>query len=79
MTPTQLRDWRERVNMSQRDAAACIGCSRRALQKWETGDTIIPLYIESNCAFIERIVTVIHPVQYKTGLIGPGLRREQRP
>ena len=46
MTPRQLKLWRKRYNLSQDDAAKRIGCSRRAIQKWEAGETAIPKSIE---------------------------------
>ena len=45
MTGAQLRAWRERLNLSQAEAAERIGCSRRGIQVWESGKRDIPKYI----------------------------------
>lgn len=42
MTKTELRQWRKSAGLTQARAAELIGCSRRALQKWEAGQTRIP-------------------------------------
>lgn len=35
MTGRDLKEWRERMKMTQADAAEAIGCSRRSIQQWE--------------------------------------------
>jgi len=45
MTAAQLRQWREQLKLTQGDAANKLGCSRRALQNWESGTQDIPSYI----------------------------------
>jgi transcriptional regulator with XRE-family HTH domain len=45
LKPQVLTSWRERMGMSQRDAARALGCSRGAWAGWEAGDKDIPPYI----------------------------------
>ncbi len=45
LTPSTLIAWRERMALSQREAAIALGCSRGALAGWESGKTTIPKYI----------------------------------
>lgn len=45
MTSAALRQWREQRGLTQAQAALQIGCSRRALQQWESGASAIPPYI----------------------------------
>lgn len=45
MTAAELKKWRERLHLSQADAARQLGCSRRSLQNWESGKHDIPKYI----------------------------------
>jgi transcriptional regulator with XRE-family HTH domain len=49
MTPTQLKDWRKALSLSQARAALELGCGRRSLQKWEDGTNAIPKYIWLAC------------------------------
>jgi len=45
MTAAQLKAWRLQHKLSQAAAAAKLGCSRRSIQQWESGDNEIPKYI----------------------------------
>jgi transcriptional regulator with XRE-family HTH domain len=45
LTPETITRWRERLFLSQREAARKLGCSRGALAGWESGQTEIPRYI----------------------------------
>jgi transcriptional regulator with XRE-family HTH domain len=45
MTAAQLRQWREQLKLTQREAAERLGCSPRSLQNWEAGKQAIPGYI----------------------------------
>jgi DNA-binding XRE family transcriptional regulator len=46
MTGRDLKEWRERLNLTQAEAAAAIGCSRRAIQAWEAKpDKIVPKWL----------------------------------
>ena len=40
-----LREWRERMGYSQRDACVALGCSRGAWGSWEQGVHEVPRYI----------------------------------
>lgn len=40
-----LKQWRERMGYSQRDACEALGCSRGAWSGWEQGTQNVPLYI----------------------------------
>ena len=40
-----IRRWRARMDFTQREAAAALGCSHRAYQSYETGTAIAPPYI----------------------------------
>jgi transcriptional regulator with XRE-family HTH domain len=42
MTPTELIAWRKKNGLSQAKAAEVIGCSRRGIQLWESGENEIP-------------------------------------
>lgn len=42
MTADELKQWRERLHLSQAAAADLIGCSRRAYQNYEAGKSAIP-------------------------------------
>jgi DNA-binding XRE family transcriptional regulator len=52
MTPTQLKQWRKSLSYSQERAAKELGCSRRALQNWEGGYSLIPKYISLACDYL---------------------------
>jgi DNA-binding transcriptional regulator YiaG len=43
--PATIVAWREAMGFTQRDAAEQLGCSRSALQNWETGTNECPYYI----------------------------------
>lgn len=45
MTAAQMKYWREQLKLTQSQAAGKLGCSRRALQQWESGKNKIPGYI----------------------------------
>jgi DNA-binding transcriptional regulator YiaG len=53
MTPTQLKDWRERLALTQGQAATVLGCGRRSLQQWESGQHLVPKYILLACRYLE--------------------------
>lgn len=40
MTAAELRAWRERLMLTQREAAEALGCSKRAVEEWEAGKPI---------------------------------------
>lgn len=52
MTPTQLRDWRERLNLSQQRAASELGLSLRGYQNYESGERKIRRHIALACAAV---------------------------
>jgi len=45
VTPTALTQWRQRLGLSQAEAARRLGCSRRAYGQYEAGQSRIPQYI----------------------------------
>jgi DNA-binding XRE family transcriptional regulator len=47
-----LKEWRERQDLTQGDAALLIGCGRRSLQKWEAGENNVPHYIGLACSAV---------------------------
>jgi hypothetical protein len=50
MTPTDLRLWIDTRNVSDREAAKQLGCSRTSLRKWLAGKGPIPYYIALACS-----------------------------
>lgn len=51
ITPADLRIWRERMGLSQQEAAALLGYSSRAhYTRMETGDQPIPPLMAMACA-----------------------------
>ena len=51
MTSDELIAWRQRLKLTQAEAATKLGCGRRSLQQWEKGAEI-PLYIALACAAV---------------------------
>lgn len=45
ISPAMIKAWRERMGFSQDDAALALGCSRRTLTGYETGQHQAPRYI----------------------------------
>jgi len=54
VTPDQIRDWRARLSITQREAAERLGLSLRGYQKYESGEAAIPRSIELACAAIAQ-------------------------
>lgn len=53
MTPRQLLSWRNRLGLSQKEAAGALGLSLRAYQYQEAGERQkIPRYLALACAAI---------------------------
>lgn len=52
MTPAQLRAWRARLSLSQREAAAALGLSMRGYQNYESGEHAIPKPVALACAAV---------------------------
>lgn len=42
MTPRDLKDFRERMHLTQQECAKALGCSPRSITAWENGSTSIP-------------------------------------
>jgi DNA-binding transcriptional regulator YiaG len=56
LTGERLRAWRELWEMSQEQLARELGCSKRALQKWEAGETRVPRYVAmAGAAVLHRL------------------------
>jgi transcriptional regulator with XRE-family HTH domain len=51
MTPTEIRDFRKRLDMSQREFAKAVGVTQPAVQGWEKGRSDPP---ESTKELIKR-------------------------
>lgn len=54
-----LRAWRERMGLNKLRACRAIGCSRPALDRWESGLMVIPLYISLAATAIEAALDPI--------------------
>jgi transcriptional regulator with XRE-family HTH domain len=52
MTGNDLLEWRQRLQMTTRQAADVLGCSRTSYMRWESGQQDIPHYIALACAAI---------------------------
>jgi transcriptional regulator with XRE-family HTH domain len=46
MISSGLRAWRKGLDITQEQAATMLGCTRRAVVKWETGGAAIPRTVE---------------------------------
>lgn len=57
MRPADIRRWRERLGISQREAMRIAGCESsaafRAWQSWETGTRLVPWYVPAVMEYIE--------------------------
>jgi transcriptional regulator with XRE-family HTH domain len=60
MTAESLLAWRRGLGLTQVDAAAALGCSRRAIQQWEAGIRAAPRYIALAAA---AVAAGLKPVQ----------------
>jgi DNA-binding XRE family transcriptional regulator len=55
MTAAELIAWRDRLKLSQVQAAKALGCSRRSIQIWENGTIrAIPGIVPLACAAISH-------------------------
>lgn len=57
MTRDEFREWRQRLDLSQVDAALKLGMGRRQVQKYEAGEAPIPHVVELACEALERRLT----------------------
>lgn len=55
MTPDDFKAWRERMTYNRTQAAEALGIGRNTPQRYEDGETEIPLYIELACKAIEQM------------------------
>lgn len=46
MSPNELRDWRERRNLTQKALAEIAGVSVRQVRRWESGVSPVPRLLE---------------------------------
>jgi len=52
MTPTTLKQWRERMNLNKTEAALALGLSPNGYHAYETGWSRIPRYVALACSAI---------------------------
>lgn len=52
MTPQDLKDWRARLDLTQKAAADALGTTVRAVQMWEAGDRPISRTVALACAAV---------------------------
>jgi transcriptional regulator with XRE-family HTH domain len=63
MTPTDLRDWRKRLHLTQARAAEVLGIAKRTYEQYESGkradggSCAIPRYIDLACAAVALGIT----------------------
>ena len=50
MTPTDLRDWRKSMRLSQAEAAALLSVGLRTFNRWEAGEVAIPGPVPLACS-----------------------------
>lgn len=62
MTPDQLRAWRKRLGLKQREAAEALGVHRNTYMHWEQGSPRIPKTAELACAALALGITEF-PIQ----------------
>lgn len=54
MTPTDLKSWRARHKLTQRDAADMFGITYRTIQNMESGVTVIKPVYDLACETIDK-------------------------
>lgn len=54
MTPADFTAWRSRMGYSRVKAAVALGLSRNMPQRYEDGQSPIPLYVALACAALVR-------------------------
>jgi transcriptional regulator with XRE-family HTH domain len=57
MTPTELRAWRTRRWLAQRDLADVLGVSSNTVNRWETGHNAIPAFLGLALERLDQIST----------------------
>ena len=57
MTSSDLITWRAHLDLNKAAAAGALGCSRSALDSWESGRTAVPKYIGLACAALALGIT----------------------
>ena len=75
MTPQDFTAWRNRLAMTQAQAAAALGYSVRAVSYWEHGDWPLPLSVPLACKTIERNRQPLKPAPRQ----GPRMRTREEP
>mgnify|MGYP006435533715 CR=1 FL=1 len=53
MNPDDLKAWRARLSLSQREAAEALGLSPRIYQYYEAGSVRIPYPVKLACDYLE--------------------------
>ena len=54
MRPTQLKDYRKRLGLTQEEAGRSFGVSRVTIQNWERGTTPVPVSVDRLAELRER-------------------------
>jgi len=55
MTPQQLKKWRTKQGLTQREAAALFGVHERSYSDWERGVFKIPFSVVLTMGLVEKI------------------------
>jgi transcriptional regulator with XRE-family HTH domain len=61
--PADLKAWRERLGMTQQQAAVALGLERRTLIRYELGERSIPKAVALACAAIALGITTYPPIR----------------
>jgi hypothetical protein len=65
MNAKEICEWRERVGLTQEQAADKLGVTRTTVQNWESGATRIPTTVDSACEHLE------HRLKQENPAVGP--------
>jgi len=53
MTPNQLTAWMYRLRLNKAGASSALGLARSTLDRYLSGETAIPKYIDLACRYLE--------------------------
>lgn len=54
MERDQLKEWRQRLGLSQEAAGEALGLHRRTIQEYEAGNLPVPKVVELACKQLEQ-------------------------